>query len=89
MCEAEAMLAGLNELEKAMLTQHEANTARRDYPETVKTYLGDSVYVHFDGWMLTLETNNGFGPSNTIHLEPEVYAALVEFVDRLKKESTP
>ncbi len=49
-----------------------------------KEYLGDSVYVDFDGWMLTLTTENGMGASNIIHVEPEVYAALEKYVERLK-----
>jgi len=50
-----------------------------------KTYLGDSVYVEFDGNGLILTTENGLpdGPSNTIYLEPEVSIALVEFIERL------
>lgn len=48
-----------------------------------KVYLGDSVYVEYRNGMLTLTTDNGLGPSNTIHLEPEVYAALLAFVARL------
>jgi hypothetical protein len=45
-----------------------------------RAYLGDSVYVSFDGQMITLTTNNGGEDSNTIHLELEVYAALLRFV---------
>jgi hypothetical protein len=41
-----------------------------------KAYLGDSVYAEFDGWHIVLTTENGYGPSNTIALEPEVLAAL-------------
>lgn len=52
-----------------------------------KDYLGDSVYVEHDGYMLTLTTENGFGPSNTIHLEPAVYEALVRYVERLKEKA--
>lgn len=48
-----------------------------------KVYLGDSVYVAFDGFGLVLTTENGFGPSNTIVLEPEVYEALTQYVARL------
>lgn len=50
-----------------------------------KTYLGDSVYVDFDGYSLFLTTENGLGASNTIVLEPEVYRALTEYVERLKQ----
>lgn len=52
---------------------------------TRREYLGDSVYVAWDGFMLTLTTDNGYGPTNTVHLEPAVYQALVEFVGRLEK----
>jgi len=37
-----------------------------------KTYLGDSVYVDFDGYSLILMTDNSEGPTNTIYLEPVV-----------------
>lgn len=50
-----------------------------------KSYLGDSVYVDFDGYALTLTTENGLGPTNTIVLEPEVVRALVEYLDRFPK----
>lgn len=52
----------------------------------MKEYLGDSVYVSYDGYGLTLTTENGYGPSNTIFLEPEVYGALVEFGNRAKNQ---
>lgn len=45
-----------------------------------KTYLGDSVYAEMDNGMIKLTTENGFGPNNTIYLEPEVYQNLVEWV---------
>lgn len=50
------------------------------------TYLGDSVYAKFDGFAIVLTTNNGYGPSNTIVLEPEVMRALDRFVKRLNAE---
>lgn len=53
----------------------------------MKEYIGDSVYADCDGYGLTLTTENGFGPSNTIYLEPTVYDALTEFVARLKAEN--
>lgn len=52
----------------------------------MKDYLGDSVYVDFDGYHLALTTENGDGPSNTIYLEPAVYSALLVYVARLNRE---
>lgn len=49
-----------------------------------KQYLGDSVYADFDGRGITLTTENGYGPSNTIYLEPEVLAALNKYVEWIK-----
>ena len=51
-----------------------------------KRYLGDSVYADFDGYMVSLTTENGLGPSNVIHLEPQVYDALIQYVESLKGE---
>ncbi len=47
-----------------------------------KQYIGDSVYVEVLDGMLKLTTENGYGPSNIIYLEMEVYAALKEYVER-------
>lgn len=52
-----------------------------------KTYLGDSVYADTNCEMIILTTENGFGASNTIHLVPEVFEALVQYVASLKAES--
>ena len=43
-----------------------------------KEYIGDSVYVEFDGFSFILTTENGtpVDPSNRIVLEPEVWRAL-------------
>lgn len=45
-----------------------------------KLYLGDGVYVHFDGFSLILTTENGMEVTNTIFLEPDTYSALQDFV---------
>lgn len=45
-----------------------------------KAYLGDSVYAQNDGFGIILTTENGYGPSNTIYLEPSVYTALLDYV---------
>lgn len=53
-----------------------------------KCYIGDSVYVDYDGYALVLTTENGTGqPSNEIVLEPSVYSALVQFVESLSAVS--
>jgi hypothetical protein len=46
----------------------------------MKEYLGDSVYVEVERGMLKLTTDNGFGASNMIFLEAEVYYALNRYV---------
>ncbi len=58
-------------------------------PHRYKDYLGDSVYADFDGYHIVLTTENGFGPTNTIALEPEVLAALNRFSERIKNMHTP
>lgn len=54
----------------------------------MKTYIGDSVYVDFVGFGLLLTTENGYGPSNQIVLDWEVYEALVKYVERLRASAT-
>lgn len=52
-----------------------------------KTYLGDSVYVHHDGYQFILETHNGLpnDPSNTICLENEVIEAFLRYRDDFER----
>ena len=47
-----------------------------------KVYLGDSVYVYYDGHGFTLTTENGLpeDPTNIIVLEWEVMHALQQYV---------
>lgn len=51
-------------------------------------YLGDSVYAHFDGYHIVLETRNGLptDPSNTIALEPHVMDILKLYEAGIKKD---
>ena len=53
----------------------------------MKTYLGDSVYADIDKYdTLVLTTENAPGPpSNTIILEPEVFANLLAFIRTLQQ----
>lgn len=48
-----------------------------------KAYIGDSVYAEFDGYHIVLTTNNGYGASNTIAIEPAVYQALKQYAQRI------
>jgi len=50
-----------------------------------KTYLGDSVYADYDGYHIWLYTDNGFGATNKIALEPNVYNALIQFNKKVKR----
>lgn len=50
-----------------------------------KTYLGDGVYVNFDGYQVWLTTNDGYVDTNRIALEPEVMVALELYVENLIK----
>ena len=58
---------------------------------TRKVYLGDSVYVDWDGYSLVLTTENGYpdDPRNRIVLEPEVYNALTDYVEHLRTGAHP
>ena len=51
-----------------------------------KVYIGDGVYIKLDGYgCLVLTTEDGISQTNRIVLEPEVYAALLRFVDDLRR----
>jgi len=51
--------------------------------ENYKRYLGDGAYIEFDGYHMVLTTSNGITNTNTIALEPEVFAALIEYEKQL------
>jgi hypothetical protein len=48
-----------------------------------ESYIGDAVYVSFDGYQLKLRT--GDGHNQVIYMEPNVYFSLIAYVDRLSK----
>lgn len=53
-----------------------------------KTYLGDAVYAEIDSaGYLVLTTENGIETTNTIYLEPEVYAALKMYEEVIRNET--
>lgn len=47
-----------------------------------KTYLGDGVYAEMSEIGIVLTTEDGIAVTNTIVLEPEVYAHLKAWVTR-------
>lgn len=49
-----------------------------------KVYLGDSVYADHDGHHIWLSTDNGFGDTNRIALDSEVFGALLRYAKRMK-----
>lgn len=49
-----------------------------------KDYIGDGVYVIFDGRGIWLHANDLDNPSDRIYLEPEVVAALERFIARTR-----
>ena len=53
-----------------------------------KQYIGDGVYVAFDGYAIVLTTENGIDVTNTIVLEPEVFAALLRYQTALNSEQS-
>lgn len=48
-----------------------------------KVYIGDGVYVDFDGYGFILTTENGIEVTNTVVLEPEIFDSLVAYVSRV------
>jgi len=52
-------------------------------------YIGDGVYVHFDGCGIELCANDNEFPSDIIYLEPEVLAALLRFIERCQTNPKP
>lgn len=53
-----------------------------------KEYLGDSVYIDFDGNGFLLTTEDGITVSNSIYLELEVLLALERYTQRTKEQYT-
>jgi len=55
-----------------------------DISDRTRIYLGDGVYVIFDGYQIWLETEREDGV-HRIALEPEVYSRLAEYVRALPR----
>lgn len=51
----------------------------------MKVYLGDSVYAELVNGMILLTINNGYGPTNSIYLEPAALDKLNTFAVKLSE----
>ena len=55
----------------------------------MKQYLGDGVYVDFDGFRLIMTVENGYLTTDTIYIEfPSVFTSLLEYCQRLRGEQS-
>ena len=54
-------------------------------PSQYKAYLGDAVYVDWDGMHLVLTVENGRRATEQIKLDPEVWDHLLLYYARLKQ----
>ena len=48
-----------------------------------ETYLGDGLYVEFDGFQFVLKANDPMNPSDKVYLEPRVLDALNIFAKKV------
>lgn len=48
-------------------------------------YLGDAVYASFDGYHVWVETSNGLGLTNSVALDPDVFARLIAYQENIVK----
>ena len=46
-------------------------------------YIGDGVYVKYDGFGILLSANDHRNPTDKIYIEPKVMAGLVGFAERI------
>lgn len=51
-----------------------------DTPLNRRVYLGDGVYVHWNGFHVMLETSDGYSATNSIALELSVLRAFLHWV---------
>lgn len=51
---------------------------------SMKQYLGDGLYADYDGYHIVLTAENGISASDTVYLDPQVYTALMAYVERLQ-----
>ncbi len=49
-------------------------------------YLGDGLYVKFDGYQVYLMANSHITPSDTVALDPHVLRAFLQYVKRINEK---
>ena len=58
--------------------------SKRMKPDDVDHYLGDGLYVKYDGEGVWLFSSNGAEVLNEVCLEPSVLYEFVQYIERLK-----
>lgn len=48
-----------------------------------KTYIGDGIYADWDGYALTLTTENGISVTNQIIIEPREWRELERYISAI------
>jgi len=51
-------------------------------------YLGDGLYVSFDGYQICLMANSHIQPTDMVYLDPSVYSNLQKYVSRVAAEQS-
>mgnify|MGYP005839422769 CR=1 FL=1 len=51
---------------------------------SLEDYIGDGVYVEYDGFGIWLKANDPDLPTDQVYLEPEVLKELNSFAERMK-----
>jgi hypothetical protein len=54
---------------------------------TDKVYLGDGLYAAWDGYRVILTAENGIEATDTVYLDENTWAALVNYIGTLKKKA--
>lgn len=52
-----------------------------------KQYLGDAVYVEFDGYQIKLTVSDGVYDTDTIYLDLGVMKSLIEYYEKHGREN--
>ena len=48
-----------------------------------REYLGDGLYVEYNGWDIALIASDGIRDTNIVYLEPSVFDSLLEYAKRV------